>query len=107
MGGLWYWVDHTAHFEGNSGIQRVARSLAAALQQGGYDLQFVCWDRTRSAIVPLNEFQLRNLSRWSGPANHSEQTDLRAPRIPGGWLLIPELMSYPGAPDIKQVMHQA
>jgi glycosyltransferase involved in cell wall biosynthesis len=107
MGRVWYWVDHTAGFEGNSGIQRVARSLAAALQQRGYDLQFVCWDRSRSAIVPLNESQLRNLSRWSGPESYSEQIGLLAPPIRDGWLLIPELMTYAGAPDIRQVMHQA
>src|SRR4051812_39909024 len=104
MGGapsLFYWIDHTAACEVNSGVQRVTRSLARALLEGGRDVVPVVWSASRQALGHANTRQKRHLAKWNGP-HFSETPFLQrifAPRqaivspdeLRGRWLLVPEV----------------
>ena len=47
---LYYWVDHTSSYEGNSGVQRVVRCLARELRRNGEDVVFVKWNEEFQAL---------------------------------------------------------
>jgi len=88
---LFYWVDHTSAFPSNTGVQRVTRSLARALQDMGRKIEFVCWDAKKRVLRPLTVEERAALSLFHGPA--------AAPPAPGGapegltgrWLIMPEV----------------
>jgi glycosyltransferase involved in cell wall biosynthesis len=104
---LFYWVDHTCVFPGNSGIQRVARGLAVALQELGCDLQFVRWNADQHALEALDEDQFRHLAKWNGPSLASPPLPIGRQDKLSGWLLIPEVVSYAGAPSLEFVIGHA
>ena len=88
-----YWVDFTCAFDRNPGVQRVTRSLARGLEEAGQQVTYLAWSEADRAPRRCTGKQLRNLSRWNGPAHsrfrESSETDVRPGA--GGWLLIPEL----------------
>jgi len=97
---LSYWVDTTSAFDGNSGIQRVTRYLAAGLDQLGYPVEYLCWSNTDVAPVRCPGERRRKLARWNGPpARGWWQNAMRSRRGAaagnerdiGGWLIVPEL----------------
>ena len=57
---LYYWVDHTSSYEGNSGVQRVVRCLARELRRSGEDVVFVKWNEEFQALARCGE------TDWSG-----------------------------------------
>jgi glycosyltransferase involved in cell wall biosynthesis len=86
---IYYWVGLTAEQPFNTGIQRVARLLGAALQRRRIEVIPVHWDAATAAIAPVSEGGLANLARWNGP-------QLPPPRplardLTGEWLLLPEI----------------
>ena len=95
VGHIYYWVDHTAIYDGNTGIQRVVRGLARSLMEEGAQLIPVRWSNDHQRIVPASSEELINLARWNGPAPSSwsawkpvEQVTAR------DWLLVPELCHF-------------
>jgi glycosyltransferase involved in cell wall biosynthesis len=91
-----YWVDFTCEFDRNPGVQRVTRSLAYGLQELGQPVTYLAWSEANQAPASCSRRQLRNLSRWEGPARHFLHTRRRAARpdaqaATAGWLLVPEL----------------
>ena len=101
---LFYFVDHTVHYDGNTGMQRVVRQLGKALLETDANIVFVKWDEPESRIVLVDQADLMRLQSWSGPMLQSAQlTEYPAPgdatkgidsQIEAGrcgWLVVPEV----------------
>lgn len=102
-GEILYWVDHTRTYSANSGIQRVVRALAGVLQNQGVSLTPVAWDGAANTLVAPSEEDLIHLSRWNGPKPEQWLPFTEKSLGSARWLLIPELTTYPGGPDLNQV----
>jgi glycosyltransferase involved in cell wall biosynthesis len=99
---FFYWIDHAAEYEGNSGVQRVTRALARSLQTKGADLVFVCWSAADQALVRADSSAMQNLSRFDGPRPtkslkpgeplHLNGIDGAA--LCSGWLIVPEIPHF-------------
>ncbi len=104
---IYYWVEHTCTYPYNSEIQRVARILARTLQQTGVELVPVKWDNSSQSFRYPKEQEILHLSRWNGPEpgyfGHFSMSNDET----GSWLLIPELTTYPGGPDLEDVVRAA
>jgi glycosyltransferase involved in cell wall biosynthesis len=101
---IYYWIDHTAKYPTNTGMQRVARSLASALISNGCEVVFVRWSSERESLVLATQDELLAFSRSSGPqvpdvtfAQYPAPGEVRPVHenpafAPGqGWLLVPEV----------------
>jgi glycosyltransferase involved in cell wall biosynthesis len=86
-----YWVDFTVRHPVNTGVQRVTRQLARALQDRGVGLSFVTWNYEAGRFDAPDKDQLRHLSRWGGPASCKPP----AKGAPPTWLIVPEILSPP------------
>jgi glycosyltransferase involved in cell wall biosynthesis len=104
---VYYWIHHTGLAEGNTGVQRVVRMLAAGLLANeAVDLVPVRWCSERQAIVRAEAAWVKGISKFSGPvldepvdageALHLATAD--AGRLDGAWLLIPEVTHLPSPP---------
>lgn len=63
-----FFCHHTANYGANSGIQRVVRQLLVNLIiSRNVRVQCVCFNSEYTELIPLNEDQKLNLSKWSGP----------------------------------------
>ncbi len=102
---LFYWIDHTGSYEGNSGVQRVSRMLARGLTERGRELTYVVWSERDFSLVRAGADALRTFSLFNGPAK-AAQAEPQIPvhlniadagRIKGGWLLVPEVTHH--SPD--------
>ena len=105
-----FYVDHTARFERNTGIQRCVRCLSRAMLELGVQLQPVVWQRSHQTLEPASSQQRRHLARWQGP--HPEQwMDSSSPRpalvAAARWLVIPELVSGPYNPSADLLEREA
>ena len=103
-----YYVDHTARFERNTGIQRCVRCLASALLELGRSLQPVVWDRPSRRLKPASLEERQHLARWGGPPSSAWADADRLARSPqellqADQLLIVELVSGPHNPDADQL----
>jgi glycosyltransferase involved in cell wall biosynthesis len=95
---LFYFVDHTAKFAGNSGIQRVTRYLGRALVELGRDVVFVSWDAERRTALRTSDDELRRLARWNGPEFRPQGAGGRpleldpadCDDLAASWLIVPE-----------------
>ena len=105
---LYYWVDHTSSYEGNSGVQRVVRCLARELRQSGEDVVFVKWNEDFQALARCGGTELELLARFDGPDAvaqehadvplHLNGVDLKTTDNGGdpanGWLIVPEVTHF-------------
>lgn len=104
LGTVYYWVDHTCGYSGNTGIQRVVRGLARALCDVGVAVVPVKWIEAERRFAPPSTAELAHLAQWNGPA-----PDAWAPwRDPAqasaaDWLLIPELTTYLPATRLEDI----
>lgn len=64
---LYYFVDHTARYPGNTGIQRVTRRLGNALHELGVAIRFVKWDEASGNLAFVDHVELDRLSQCGGP----------------------------------------
>lgn len=104
---IYYYVDYTSAYEGNSGVQRVARCLAVGLEANGEEIVYVCWNAERHSLVRANRQKLERLAAYRGPpAKHQmgEGEDLHLHDadiavMPGSWLLVPEVTHFTSRPD--------
>jgi glycosyltransferase involved in cell wall biosynthesis len=97
----YYWVNSTVAYHGNSGVQRVARQLAAALGRLRVELDFVKWDRTRQVLVGIEPEEAEHFSRWHGPPA-ARSGDPMPRDLEDSWLIVPELV-LPD-PNLAQVI---
>src|SRR5258707_880949 len=101
---IFYFVNHTANFDGNSGIQRVTRYLGRALAELGSDVVFVSWLGKAQAATRSTDDELRRLARWNGPAFRSQDASGRSLELDpadrddlaGSWLIVPECPYHSG-----------
>jgi glycosyltransferase involved in cell wall biosynthesis len=89
---IYFWVDGTAAFPTNTGIQRVTRQLARGLIEAGYRLIPVKRGGRGRPFQPASAKDLAYLARWNGPPAESWSSwispeDHRG----GGWFIMPEL----------------
>lgn len=95
---VYYWVGLTVQQPFNTGVQRVTRLLAAALERAGVEVVPVKWDEANATMVPISEDEAAHLARWSGPTPRPRQ---RLPHsLAGEWLLLPEITVPMVSPDL-------
>jgi len=103
---LYYWIHHTGSYDGNTGVQRVVRMLAAALlRDPSIELVPVRWCSTTESIVRADEPFLSGFARYGGPslpapaepgvALHLSAADQGA--LDGSWLLLGEVPHLGGS----------
>ncbi len=85
---LYFWVDLTVRQPFNTGVQRVTRRLATALQTLGVEVVPVRWDATVGRLAPLSAEDAEHLARWNGPAARPQPLP---EDLSGEWLLVPEI----------------
>ncbi|WP_343894353.1 glycosyltransferase, partial [Craurococcus roseus] len=95
---VFYWVGLTVTQTFNTGIQRVARQLAAALERRGVETVPVKWDPAARRIVPVSEEEAETLARWDGPPARRRLAAVPE-RLAGEWLLLPELTMGSPVPE--------
>jgi hypothetical protein len=95
---VYYWVHHTSAHDGNTGVQRVVRALAAALaSHGDVELVPVRWCAETETIVGAEALRLETLARFGGPRLPEPACAGRplhlaeAGRLAGAWFLLPEV----------------
>ncbi|MCA0405030.1 MAG: FkbM family methyltransferase [Proteobacteria bacterium] len=107
VGRVYYFIDQTAAFGSNTGIQRVVRCLGRAMQDVGNEVVPVKWDMRAHDFAAPSAKDLDHLANWNGPATEAWQPfEALADAKPGEWLLIPEVLSSPAGPQIAEI-HRA
>ena len=104
---IYYWIDHTCTYPSNSGIQRVVRGLAGALQRAGMTLIPVKWDNVTHSFYSPNEKEISHLAEWNGPDPSRFSRFAISGDESGSWLLVPELTSDLGDPGMEEVVRKA
>lgn len=92
LGTIYYYIDATRSYNGNTGIQRVVRQLARSLQELGLRLVPVVWGGADEALKPARPKDLIHLARWSGPTADAWAGWVEPGRQDGNaWFIMPEL----------------
>lgn len=107
---VYYWVDHTAKYPANTGIQRVVRGLAKAMQELNIQLIPVKWDNKNNCLCSPTSEELKHLESWNGPSQSKWSSWLNPSHSSArDWVLIPELVSDPDGPNgenLKKIFSQ-
>ena len=92
VGNIYYLIDHTSRFPGNTGIQRIVRGLAKSLMDNGLSLIPVMWDDDKKMMLPAIKQALKHVSNWNGPSV-DQWHEWRNPEDARSqdWFLVPEL----------------
>lgn len=115
---LYYLIDHTSKWHGNTGVQRVVRGLARSLVGMGERVTFVCWDEDKMSFVLANRSQLEHLSKWGGPDLTAQFFELYPAEgavmiheagvspLEGDWLIVPEVthITYHCSPQTLNIL---
>jgi glycosyltransferase involved in cell wall biosynthesis len=94
---IYFFIDHTATYEYNTGIQRVTRSLARELQSLGRDIVYVRWSDDQRSVEYSSEEEIRLFARWNGPVPQGQSVRKSnghgdsSPELRGKWLVVPEV----------------
>ncbi len=92
LGHIYYWVNSTATFPKNTGIQRVTRQLARGLISYGLRLIPVKWDHCNNGFQPATALELGHLERWNGPARDAWNPSIAPDACEkGSWFIMREL----------------
>ena len=67
IGLVYCFFESTLRFNGNTGVQRVARQTARALADAGIKVIASTWDPENRSIAPLLPKEIHHLSKWNGP----------------------------------------
>lgn len=102
---IYYFVDHTAKYPDNTGIQRVTRSLGRAFDEIGAEITFVKWDQKDNKLVLINDSEKMHLSKWNGPVDKKEPQNLCFDQK--SWLFVPELVSDPNDVQLDDLVRFA
>src|SRR5690349_17414313 len=98
---IWYWIDRARRLPQPQAMPD-ARLLAAAYVDRGFTLTYVCWDVQAGWLAAPSR---KELADW--PAHDRAPFDTSQRNFHGGWLLIPELPTYLGAPAAKSLIAAA
>jgi glycosyltransferase involved in cell wall biosynthesis len=86
---VYFWVGLTVQQPFNTGVQRVARCLAVALQNQGIEIIPVKWDPGLRAMVPISQSEADHFAKWGGPRIAPA---IKLPEtLADEWLIIPEI----------------
>ena len=99
------YVDHTARFERNTGIQRCVRSLSSAWLALGARLQPVVWDRQNKKLIPASFSARQKLARWGGPSATAWLDNQSL--VQADWLFVIELVSGPFNPTAAELLAES
>ena len=95
---VFYWVDLTVTQPFNTGIQRVTRCLAKALQLHGIEVIPVKLDNISGKIKLISADEAKHLANWGGPS------PVLPIGLPGSlideWLIVPEITPNIDVPNI-------
>jgi glycosyltransferase involved in cell wall biosynthesis len=113
---IFYWINHTGRYDGNTGVQRVVRGLGAGFASQPTRLVPVTWCPERETLLHADAEVMAGIARFHGPnfdvARGEEGTPLHlsaTPPRPGEWLLLPEVphVVSGGAPVLPVVFDYA
>jgi|688.fasta_scaffold184406_2 glycosyltransferase involved in cell wall biosynthesis len=68
IGLVYCFFESTLQFNGNTGVQRVARQTARAMASAGIKVVAATWDTEKGSIESLLPKEINHLSKWSGPS---------------------------------------
>jgi len=107
-GPIYYCIDATIAFRGNTGIQRVARQLARSLLERSVELIPFRWDESAGRMAAVDPGDLAFFAAWNGPPA-SSWAEWRDPETaaPGGWMFVPELPLNRPAGERQRLLAQA
>lgn len=100
---VYYFVDHTSTWFSNTGVQRVTRYLARALQEQLVEVVPVCWDFDKKVLKQPTLEQLKHLSHFGGPVvdlvDPLAGVTLSLAGLAEQWLFIPEVTTLTPHPE--------
>ena len=91
IGNIYYWVDHTAHYPSNTGIQRVVRMLAKSLIANKFNLIPVIWDAKSKKLIEAPISAKKNISKYNGPISSGWKKYPNTSFKENDWFLCSEL----------------
>ena len=100
---IYFLVDHTSSYPGNTGIQRVVRMMADSLMNAGVKLIPVVWDKSKASIMPASHSELLHMELWNGPFANLWSEWVEVECNPFGWILVAELLIDPSGPTAKDM----
>lgn len=68
IGLVYCFFESTLQFNGNTGVQRVARQTARAIAKAGIKVIATTWDAENRSLAPLLAKEIHHLAKWSGPS---------------------------------------
>ena len=68
IGLVYCFFESTLNFNGNTGVQRVARQTARAIAKAGIRVIATTWDAEKRSLAPLLPKEIDHLAKWSGPS---------------------------------------
>ena len=115
---LYIYVDHTVNCQTNTGVQRVARSMAKGLIAQGEAVRYVKWHAESKRCILINAVERNHLALWNGPEVTKEEREIYlspdkpqtpvADLSPGekNWLIVPEVthITFQQAPVTLDVL---
>ena len=104
LGTIYYWIDSTILFYGNTGIQRVSRQLARAWTEIGVKLIAVKWGGEDQPMIPASDEDLAIFSEWNGPRVNSYAEWVDPGDCKNGWFFMPEIPSNRSAHERQKLM---
>ena len=92
IGLVYCYFESTLQFNGNTGVQRVARQTARAMAKSGVKVVATTWDTEKQSFTPLLPKEIHHLSKWNGPSTeqwHPWVPPSEAPR--NSWFMSNEM----------------
>ncbi len=107
IGNIYYWVDHTARYPSNTGIQRVVRMLAKSLIVNKFNLIPVIWDAKGKKLIEAPISAKKNISKYNGPLSSGWKKFSNTPFKENDWFLCPELTHEHSSLIVKFCKHHS
>lgn len=98
---IWFWVDRARRFPKQEGMPD-AQLLAAACTESGVALTYVRWDIKTQWLAPPRDAEVTGWPTLSWPSFDATRRNFH-----GGWLVVPETLTYLGSPAAKTVIASA
>lgn len=107
IGNIYYWVDHTARYPSNTGIQRVVRMLAKSLIANKFNLIPVIWDAKGKKLIEAPISAKKNISKYNGPLSSGWKKFPNTSFKENDWFLCSELTHEHSSLIVKFCKHHS